>query len=66
MSVVYITVSNVLSSPFLPVISLSLYVCHQFLPQGWNSLETVIAAEGLALTLQSVGSSREAQELFER
>ncbi|XP_017254193.1 uncharacterized protein LOC108224134 isoform X2 [Daucus carota subsp. sativus] len=36
------------------------------LTKGWNSLETVIAAEGLALTLQSVGSSREAQELFER
>ncbi|KAK1384590.1 Kinesin light chain 3 [Heracleum sosnowskyi] len=36
------------------------------LTKGWNSLETVFAAEGLALTLQSVGSSREAQELFER
>lgn len=36
------------------------------LSQGWNSLDTVIAAEGLALTLQSVGSLREAQELLER
>ncbi|XP_057972169.1 uncharacterized protein LOC131160474 isoform X2 [Malania oleifera] len=36
------------------------------LSKGWNSLETVIAAENLALTLQSVGSLREAQELLER
>ncbi|CAK9169775.1 unnamed protein product [Ilex paraguariensis] len=36
------------------------------LSKGWNSLDTVIAAEGLALTLQSVGSLREAQELLER
>ncbi|KAJ4706899.1 kinesin light chain 3-like isoform X1 [Melia azedarach] len=34
--------------------------------KGWKSLDTVIAAEGLALTLQSTGSLREAQELFER
>ncbi|KAH9675477.1 tetratricopeptide repeat (TPR)-like superfamily protein [Citrus sinensis] len=34
--------------------------------KGWNSLDTVIAAEGLALTLQSTGSLMEAQELFER
>lgn len=36
------------------------------LSKGWNSLDTVIAAEGLALTLRSVGSLREAQELLER
>lgn len=34
--------------------------------KGWNSLDTVIAAEGLALTLQSTGILMEAQELFER
>ncbi|KAH7557027.1 hypothetical protein JRO89_XS11G0031400 [Xanthoceras sorbifolium] len=34
--------------------------------KGWNSLDTVIAAEGLALTLQSIGRLREAQELFNR
>ncbi|XP_044467401.1 uncharacterized protein LOC123197259 isoform X2 [Mangifera indica] len=36
------------------------------LSKGWNSMETVISAERLALTLQSTGSLREAQELFER
>lgn len=36
------------------------------LQQGWNSMETVISAERLALTLQSTGNLREAQELFER
>ncbi|KAK2990728.1 hypothetical protein RJ640_003796 [Escallonia rubra] len=36
------------------------------LSKGWNSLDTIIAAEGLALTLQSLGSLREAQELLER
>ncbi|KAM7515873.1 hypothetical protein LguiA_005456 [Lonicera macranthoides] len=36
------------------------------LSKGWNSLETIIAAEGLALTLQSVGSLKEAKELLER
>ncbi|XWS75375.1 hypothetical protein CRYUN_Cryun01aG0081400 [Craigia yunnanensis] len=34
--------------------------------EGWNSLDTVVAAEGLGLTLQSSGSLKEAQELFER
>ncbi|KAJ9682589.1 hypothetical protein PVL29_018498 [Vitis rotundifolia] len=34
--------------------------------KGWNSLDTVIAAEDLALTLQSVGRLREAQELLQR
>ncbi|KAK4837227.1 hypothetical protein QYF36_003790 [Acer negundo] len=34
--------------------------------KGWNSLDTVIAAEGLALTLQSIERLREAQELLER
>ncbi|OMP05342.1 Tetratricopeptide-like helical [Corchorus capsularis] len=38
----------------------------RYLVQGWDSLDTVIAAEGLALTLQSSGSLKEAQELFER
>ncbi|TYI18376.1 hypothetical protein ES332_A07G085300v1 [Gossypium tomentosum] len=33
---------------------------------GWNSLDTVVAAEGLGLTLQSSGSLKEAQELLER
>lgn len=36
------------------------------LAKGWNSPETVIAAERLALTLQSLGKLKEAQELFQR
>nr|XP_009785979.1 PREDICTED: uncharacterized protein LOC104234162 isoform X2 [Nicotiana sylvestris]XP_016453499.1 PREDICTED: uncharacterized protein LOC107777859 isoform X2 [Nicotiana tabacum] len=36
------------------------------LAKGWNSLETVVAAERLALTLQSLGNLKEAQELLER
>ncbi|KAF6150805.1 hypothetical protein GIB67_020888 [Kingdonia uniflora] len=36
------------------------------LSKGWNSLETVVAAESLALTLQSVGKLKEAQEFLER
>ncbi|KAK4707662.1 hypothetical protein R3W88_028587 [Solanum pinnatisectum] len=36
------------------------------LATGWNSLETVIAAERLALTLQSLGNLKEAQELLKR
>ncbi|TYH09324.1 hypothetical protein ES288_A07G085700v1 [Gossypium darwinii] len=38
----------------------------RYLAQGWNSLDTVVAAEGLGLTLQSSGSLKEAQELLER
>lgn len=34
--------------------------------QGWDSLETVIAAESLALILQSSGSLNEAKELLQR
>ncbi|XP_021830935.1 kinesin light chain 3 isoform X3 [Prunus avium] len=34
--------------------------------KGWNSLDTVITAEGLALILQSSGSLKEAEELLER
>lgn len=34
--------------------------------KGWKSLETVIAAESLALTLQAVGNLGEARELLER
>lgn len=34
--------------------------------QGWDALDTVMAAEGLALTLQSAGKLREAYELLER
>ncbi|KAH7533243.1 hypothetical protein FEM48_Zijuj04G0109600 [Ziziphus jujuba var. spinosa] len=34
--------------------------------KGWNSLDTIIAAEGLALTLQSNGNLNEALELLER
>ncbi|PQM42428.1 kinesin light chain 3-like isoform X1 [Prunus yedoensis var. nudiflora] len=37
-------------------------VCYE----GWNSLDTVITAEGLALILQSSGSLKEAEELLER
>ncbi|WZY88671.1 hypothetical protein YC2023_045406 [Brassica napus] len=33
---------------------------------GWNSMETVIAAEALAVTLQLSGQLSEAQELFEK
>lgn len=36
------------------------------LSKGWDSLETVLAAERLALTLQANGSLLEAQELLER
>ncbi|KAL3323477.1 hypothetical protein AABB24_037896 [Solanum stoloniferum] len=36
------------------------------LAKGWNSLETVIAAERLALTLQSLGNLKEVQELLKR
>ncbi|XP_020104668.1 uncharacterized protein LOC109721435 isoform X2 [Ananas comosus] len=36
------------------------------LSKGWESLETVIAAESLALTLQSLGNLKESQELLER
>ncbi|XP_031396884.1 uncharacterized protein LOC116207909 isoform X2 [Punica granatum] len=36
------------------------------LVKGWDSLDTVMAAEGLALTLQSAGKLREAHELLER
>lgn len=36
------------------------------LSKGWDSLDTVMAAEGLALTLQSLGSLNEAQDLLER
>ncbi|XP_048633339.1 kinesin light chain isoform X1 [Brassica napus] len=36
------------------------------LSKGWNSMETVIAAEALAVTLQLSGQLREAQELFEK
>ena len=34
--------------------------------QGWNSVDTVVEAERLALTLQSTGNLEEAQELLER
>lgn len=34
--------------------------------KGWNSLDTVSAAERLALTLHSIGSLKEAQDLLER
>lgn len=36
------------------------------LSKGWNSLDTVIAAEGLGLTLQSAGNLREAKDLLKR
>ncbi|XP_009370548.2 kinesin light chain 3 isoform X1 [Pyrus x bretschneideri] len=36
------------------------------LTKGWNSMETVITAEGLALILQSAGSLKDAEELLER
>ncbi|GAB2299155.1 hypothetical protein Dimus_033227 [Dionaea muscipula] len=36
------------------------------LTKGWNSLDTVVAAESLAMTLQSVGKLSDAQELFGR
>ncbi|XP_050134890.1 uncharacterized protein LOC126610798 isoform X4 [Malus sylvestris] len=36
------------------------------LAQGWNSMETVVTAEGLALILQSAGSLKDAEELLER
>ncbi|EXB95906.1 Kinesin light chain [Morus notabilis] len=38
----------------------------RYLAQGWSSLETINAAEGLALTLQAAGNLKEAQELLER
>ncbi|GAB4827303.1 hypothetical protein Ancab_034190 [Ancistrocladus abbreviatus] len=36
------------------------------LSKGWNSLDTVIAAESLAMTLQSLGKLMDARELLER
>ncbi|KAM0960706.1 hypothetical protein ACFX2I_025613 [Malus domestica] len=36
------------------------------LTKGWNSMETVVTAEGLALILQSAGSLKDAEELLER
>lgn len=36
------------------------------LTKGWNSMETVIAAESLSRTLQSMGKLRDARELLER
>ncbi|URE19758.1 Kinesin light chain [Musa troglodytarum] len=36
------------------------------LSKGWDSIDTVIAAENLALTLQSLGNLIEAKELLER
>ncbi|KAM0936964.1 putative tetratricopeptide-like helical domain superfamily [Dioscorea sansibarensis] len=34
--------------------------------KGWDSMDTVVAAEDLALILQSLGSLQDAQELFEQ
>lgn len=56
---------SLLSETFILSLSIT-YPNSNFVSQGWNSLDTVIAAEGLALTLQSTGSLMEAQELFER
>ncbi|XP_020531338.1 kinesin light chain 3 isoform X3 [Amborella trichopoda] len=36
------------------------------LSKGWTSLDTVLAAESLAMTLQSLGNLSEAQDLLER
>ncbi|XP_068642016.1 uncharacterized protein [Aristolochia californica] len=36
------------------------------LSKGWESLDTIVAAESLALTLQSIGNLTEARELLER
>lgn len=36
------------------------------LTKGWESLDTVIAAESLSMTLQSMGKLRDARELLER
>lgn len=36
------------------------------LSKGWTSLDTVIAAERLALTVQSLGNLKEAEELLQR
>ncbi|PIA28462.1 hypothetical protein AQUCO_06900023v1 [Aquilegia coerulea] len=36
------------------------------LSKGWNSLDTVIAAERLALTLQSIGHLKEAKDLLQQ
>ncbi|GAA0159217.1 hypothetical protein LIER_16047 [Lithospermum erythrorhizon] len=36
------------------------------LSKGWNSLDTVIAADRLSVTLQSAGSLKEAEDLMER
>lgn len=34
--------------------------------QGWKSLDTVIAAESLALTLQASSETKQSKELLER
>uniref|UniRef100_A0A0R0F4G5 MalT-like TPR region domain-containing protein n=1 Tax=Glycine max TaxID=3847 RepID=A0A0R0F4G5_SOYBN len=36
------------------------------LSKGWNSLDTVIAAESLALTLQASGNTKDSKEFLER
>lgn len=55
------------SGRILEVENLQRKILHALeLSKGWDSLDTVTAAESLALTLQSVGSLREAQELLER
>ena len=54
------------STPFLGYHNLLVTLGYFCVKQGWNSLETIIAAEGLALTLQSAGSLKEAEELLER
>ncbi|CAL5326699.1 unnamed protein product [Camellia sinensis] len=38
----------------------------RYLAQGWDSLDTVIAAETLGLTLQSLGNLGDAKDLLER
>lgn len=55
------------SSRFEDAENLQRKILHMLeLSKGWDSVETVLAAEGLALTLQAAGKLREAQELLER
>ncbi|KAF7851769.1 hypothetical protein BT93_L2634 [Corymbia citriodora subsp. variegata] len=55
------------SSHFEDAENLQRKILHMLeLSKGWHSVETVLAGERLALTLQTAGKLREAQELFER
>ena len=63
---IYIYLYVYICKEFLLICCHHFYVAIIHVRQGWNSLDTIIAAEGLAMTLQSAENLKEAQELFER